>query len=111
MEGWRRIFRPWYLPADSGALDPNGDFAVFEILSLLDALERRSRLGYPKLMLRVCEDTDIGQADRVGHGSHAGFVLRTEKAAGGRGTRRRRGGGGGQACVTCFLFCEHGGGG
>ena len=65
---------------------------MFEILSLLDALERRSRLGDPKLMLRVRKDTDIGQADRIGHGSHVGFVLRTEEAAapGGGGTKRRR---------------------
>lgn len=77
------------LPADSGAFDPNCYFAMFEILSLLDALECRSRLGYPELMLGVCEDTDVGQADGFGHGSHVGFVLRTEEAAGGRGTRRR----------------------
>lgn len=76
------------LPANSGAFDPNCYFAVFEVFSLLDALESRSRLGYPELVLGVCEDTDIGQADRFGHGSHVGFVLRTEEAGGG-GTRRR----------------------
>ena len=72
---------------------------MFEILSLFHALERRSRLSHPKLMLRVREDTDIGQADRVGHGSHVGFFLRTEEAAaaGGGGTTRRRRRGGGQA--------------
>lgn len=93
------------IPADSGAFDPNGYFAVFEILSLLDALECRSRLGYPELVLGVCEDADIGQADSLGDGSHVGFVLRTEEV-GRRGTKR-----GGQAREVCFLVCEQGGGG
>lgn len=78
---------------------------MLEILSLFDALECRSRLGYPELVLWVCEDTDIGQADGLGYGSHGGLVLRTEEAGGG-GTRR-----GGQACKACFLVREHSGGG
>ena len=78
---------------------------MFEILSLLDALKCRSRLGYPELVLRICEDTDIGQADRLCHSSHFGLVLRTDEA-GGRGTGRR-----GQAGEGCFLVCKHSGGG
>ncbi len=54
-------------------------------------------------MLRVGEDTDIGQADCVGHGSHGGLVLRTE--AGGRRTSRR-----GQAREGCFLIRKRSGG-
>ena len=92
------------VPANSGALDPNGDFPMLEILPLLDALKCRSRFGYPELVLRVCEHTDVGQADRFRHGSHGGLVLRTEET-GGRGTRRR-----GQACEGCFfLVREHSG--
>ena len=56
-------------------------------------------------MIRVCKHTDIGQADGIGHGSHGGFILRTEDAVG-RRTRR-----GGQAGKVCFLVCEHSGGG
>ena len=48
-------------------------------------------------MFGVGEDADIGQADCVGHGSHGGFVLRTE--AGGRRTSRR-----GQAREGRFLI-------
>lgn len=56
-------------------------------------------------MLRVCKDTYVGQTDCVCHGSHAGFVLRTEETGGG-GTRGSR-----RACEGGLLICEHCGGG
>lgn len=93
------------VPAYPGALDSNGDFTLFQILSLLNAVKCRSRLGYPELVLRVCEDTNVGQADCIRHSGHGGFVLRAEDAVG-RGTRR-----GGQACKVCFLVREDSGGG
>lgn len=54
-------------------------------------------------MLGVCKDTNVGQADCVGHGGHGGFVLRAEDAVG-RGTRR-----GGETCKVCFLVREDSG--
>ena len=69
-EKWREFRGRRVVPANSGALDPNGDFAMLEVLSLLDALECRCRLGYPELVLRVCENPNVGQADRLGYRSH-----------------------------------------
>ena len=92
------------VPADASALDPDGDFAMLQILSLLDALECGTRFGHPELVFRVREDSDVWQANRIGHGSHRGLVLRTEEA-GRRGTSRRR-----QACEIRFLIGEGSGG-
>ena len=51
-------------------------------------------------MLRVRKDADVGQADRVGDGSHRGLVLRSERACGSGAGRR------GQACELGFLVGE-----
>ncbi len=48
------------LPADAGASDRDGHVSFLELLSLLDALESRSSLAYPQVMLRVCEDANVG---------------------------------------------------
>ena len=84
-------------PAYSGALNSDCDFTMFQVLSLLDAVQCRPRLGHPELVIRVGEDANIGQADSIGHGGHVGLVLRTEEAGGGW-TRRR-----GQTCEVGFL--------
>ena len=58
-------------PADTGALNCNGDLAILEILSFLDRLETRLRLGDPELMSRIREDAYIGLGDG-GCGRHGG---------------------------------------
>ena len=88
-------------PAYSGALNSDCDFTMLQVLSLLDAIQCRSRLGHPELVLRVSENTNIRQADGVGHGSHVDLVLRTEEAGGGWTSRR------GQTGEVGFLIRNH----
>ena len=88
-------------PAYSGALNSDCDFTMLQVLSLLDAIQCWPRLGDPELVVRVGENTNIGQANSVGHGSHVGLVLRTEEAGSGWTSRR------GQTCEVRFLVRDH----
>ena len=51
------------LPADAGALDANGNFAMFEAFSSLHALKTRLRLANEEIVGRVGVDADIGLGD------------------------------------------------
>lgn len=74
---WRSGRKGQVVPADTGALDSNGHLARFETLTLFDAVEGRSGLCYPEIVLGVGEDADIGLADGVCDCCHRGSVLGT----------------------------------
>jgi len=48
------------LPADSSALDGDCDFAIFEVLALVDFLERGCRFCNPEIVCGVRVDADVG---------------------------------------------------
>ena len=52
-------------PTYAGALDPDGDFPLFEPLALLYCIKSGFRLGDPEFMGWICKDADI----RFGDGS------------------------------------------
>lgn len=51
------------LPADAGALDANGNFAMFEAFSSLYALKTRLRLANKEVVGWVGVDADVGFGD------------------------------------------------
>lgn len=63
-----------YSPADTSALHCDCDLTRSQLLAALDLLERRLRLGHPKIMCRVGVNTNVRQR-RLGQclcGSHCG---------------------------------------
>ena len=52
-----------HLPADACAPDGNCDLTFFETLAVLDLLQARACLIYPKVMAGVCEDANVGFCD------------------------------------------------
>ena len=69
--------RRGHIPANACALDPDGDFTLFQALASLDLLELGLRFCDPELVGWVGVGANVGFGERlkgIGVGSHAGFL-------------------------------------
>lgn len=79
----------WPLPADACAPDRNGDLTLPKLLALLDALQRRSGLADPQVMLWVGEDANVGLGRLYCAVCVAHLVIRGREGKGGVRARCR----------------------